>query len=99
MSITSVVPDLTEPAENIGFTVPDFTKFLVDLSPADAALIYGLVSLALSAGPGALWKFYLRSDSDLATVGYKFICYAHFWIFGAVFLSWLGAFALPSDSV
>jgi hypothetical protein len=99
MSIANVVPDLTGPAENIGFDVPDFKKFLVDLSPADAALIYGLVSLVLSAGPGALWKFYLRDNWDLATVGYKFTCYAHFWIFGTVFLAWLAAFAIPSDSI
>ena len=84
---------------NIGFDVPDFSTFLVDLSPKDAALIYGLVALALAAGPGALWRFYLRDNIDLNTVGYKFTAYAHFWIWGAVFASWLAAFALPSDSL
>lgn len=76
--------------------MPEFTTLLTDLTPFEASIVYGIVGLALSAGPGALWRWVLRDQSLFSSVGYKFLCYTQFWIWGAVFLSWLMAICIPS---
>jgi len=86
-------------SENLGFPVPDFNIILIELTPFEASIVYGVVGLILSAGPGALWRWFLRDNLLFSTVGYKFICYTQFWIWGAVFVSWLLAIILPSQSI
>jgi hypothetical protein len=88
-----------EVADNLGLPVPEFNILLIDLTPFEAAIVYGLAGLVLSVGPGALWRWFFRENPLFSTVGYKFLCYAQFWIWGAVFASWLLAILLPSQSV
>lgn len=85
-----------EISDNLGFDVPDFDTLLIDLTPYEASIVYGIVGLVMSVGPGAMWRWVLREKPLFASVGYKFICYVQFWIWGAVFLSWLLAIAIPS---
>lgn len=88
-----------EVADNLGFEVPEFDTLLIDLTPYEASIVYGIAGLVLSVVPGALWRWLLRKNFLFSTVGYKFICYAQFWIWGAVFVSWLLAVAIPSQSL
>ena len=69
------------------------------MAPSDAALIYGLVALVLSAGPGALWRWVLRDNVYFNNVGWRYVSYAQFWVWGIVFISWLLAVSIPSESV
>ena len=72
----SIIGGFQGSIDNLGLPVPDITVVLIkSLSPRDAAIVYGMIGLILSAGPGLLWRFYLRSNTYLGTVGYKFFAY------------------------
>lgn len=99
LNATADIGGFSTIADNLGFDVPEFTTLLIDLTPYEASIVYGVMGLVLSVGPGAFWRWWLRGQPLFSSVGYKFLCYTQFWIWGAVFVAWLMAIVIPSQSV
>ena len=58
MDITS-----QQAVDTVALDVPVFDVVLLNMAPFDASLVYGFSALALSLGPGALWRWVFRDSS------------------------------------